>query len=168
MSPPRRPRGQEPPEKLTRASLVKALRESAAYTRRAFGLVWKSSRSLTVALAVVTLVVAAVPPAIAYTGKRIVDEVLKSNLDGTVRWVAVELGLVALQASLTRGLGLVRSILGSRLGTDVNVAILERATALELRHFEDADFYDRLSRAVRPRRVRCRWSPRASRSCRTC
>lgn len=126
---------------------MKAVRESAAYTRRAFGLVWKSSRSLTLALALVTLIVAAVPPAIAYTGKRIVDEVLKGSLDGTVRWVAVELGLVALQASLTRGLGLVRSILGSRLGTDVNVAILERATALELRHFEDADFYDRLSRA---------------------
>ena len=128
---------------------MKALRESAAYTKRAFGLVWKSSRSLTVALAIVTLVVAAVPPAIAYTGKRIVDEVLKGNLDGTVRWVAVELGLVALQAAHTRGLGLVRSILGSRLGTDVNVAILERATALELRHFEDAEFYDRLSRARR-------------------
>ena len=149
MSPPRRARAQEPPEKLTGASLVKALRESGAYTRRAFKLVWKSSRALTVALALLTLVVAAVPPAIAYTGKRIVDEVLKGSLEGTTRWVAVELGLVALQASLTRGLGLVRSVLGSRLGTDVNVAILERATALELRHFEDADFYDRLSRARR-------------------
>ena len=142
-------RGAEPPEKLTHANLVKALRQSAAFTRRAFGLVWKSSPSLTVALGLFTLLVAAVPPSIAYTGKRIVDEVLLGSLDGTVRWVAVELGLVALQASLIRGLGLVRSVLGSRLGTDVNVAILERATALELRHFEDADFYDRLSRARR-------------------
>ena len=149
MSPPRRPPRSKEPEKLTRANLVKTFRESVAYTRRAFGLVWRSSRPLTVALAVLTLVVAVVPPAIAYTGKRIVDEVLNVSLDGTVRWVGVELGLVVLQASLTRGLGLVRSILGSRLGTDVNVAILERATALELRHFEDPDFYDRLSRARR-------------------
>ncbi|CAN5888305.1 ABC transporter ATP-binding protein [soil metagenome] len=149
MSPPRRPKSSKEPEKLTRATLVKGLRESLAFTRRAFGLVWKSSPSLTVALGLFTLLVAAVPPAIAYTGKRIVDEVLLGSLDGTVRWVAVELGLVALQASLTRGLGLVRSVLGSRLGTDVNVATLERATALELRHFEDADFYDRLSRARR-------------------
>ncbi|HSO40631.1 MAG TPA: ABC transporter ATP-binding protein [Labilithrix sp.] len=149
MSPPRRPKSSKEPEKLTRATLVKGLRESLAFTRRAFGLVWKSSPSLTVALGLLTLLVATVPPAIAYTGKRIVDEVLLGSLDGTVRWVAVELGLVALQASLTRGLGLVRSVLGSRLGTDVNVAILERATALELRHFEDADFYDRLSRARR-------------------
>ncbi len=150
MSPPRRTkRGNEPPPKLTRATLVKALRESLAFIRRAFGLVWRSSPPLTVALGLITLLVATVPPAIAYTGKRIVDEVLKGSVDGTVRWVAVELALVALQASLTRGLGLVRSILGSRLGTDVNVAILERATALELRHFEDPEFYDRLSRARR-------------------
>ena len=135
--------------KLTRAVLVKALRDGASYTRRAFGLVWRSSPSLTLALAVITLSVAAVPPAIAYTGKRIVDEVLKGSRDGTIRFVAVELALVVLQASLTRGLGLIRSVLGSRLGTDVNIAILEKATSLELRWFEDPEFYDRLTRARR-------------------
>ena len=107
MSPPRRPPRTKEPEKLTRKNLLKALRESGAYTRRAFGLVWKSSRPLTGALALLTLMVAAVPPAIAYTGKRIVDHVLAGSLEGTVRWVGVELGLVVLQASLTRGLGLV-------------------------------------------------------------
>ena len=128
---------------------MKALRESGAYTRRALALVWRSSKGLTLALAVLTLVISAVPPAIAYAGKRIVDEVVKGSRDGAIRWVVVELGLVALQAIFTRGLGLTRSILGSRLGTDVNVAILERATALELKHFEDPEFYDRLSRARR-------------------
>ena len=96
-----------------------------------------------------TLFVAAVPPAIALAGKRIVDAVVAKSSDDTIKWVGVELGLVVLQAALTRGLGLVRSVLGSRLGTDVNVAILERATALELRHFEDPEFYDKLSRARR-------------------
>ncbi len=110
---------------------------------------WKSSRPLTVALATITLFVAAVPPAIALAGKRIVDAVVAKSSDDTITWVGVELGLVILQATLTRGLGLVRSVLGSRLGTDVNVAILERATALELRHFEDPEFYDKLSRARR-------------------
>ena len=125
------------------------MRDSAAYTRRAFALVWRASRPLTVALAVVTLFVAAVPPSIAWAGKQIVDAVVAGSRENTIKWVGVELGLVVLQASLTRGLGLVRSILGSRLGTDVNVAILERATALELKHFEDPEFYDRLSRARR-------------------
>ena len=153
MSPPPRARGRarpnEPPVKLTPQALKKALRDSAAYTRRAFGLVWKSSRPLTVALATITLFVAAVPPAVALAGKRIVDAVVAKSSDDTIKWVGVELGLVILQATLTRGLGLVRSVLGSRLGTDVNVAILERATALELRHFEDPEFYDKLSRARR-------------------
>lgn len=120
-----------------------------AYIRRAFALVWRSSRPLTVALAAVTLLVAAVPPSIAWAGKRIVDAVVARSRDETITWVGVELGLVVLQATLTRGLGLIRSVLGSRLGTDVNVAILERATKLELRHFEDPEFYDRLSRARR-------------------
>jgi ATP-binding cassette subfamily B protein len=135
--------------KLTPAALKQALRDSGAYTRRAFGLVWRSSRPLTVALATITLFVSAVPPAIALAGKRIVDAVVAKSSDDTITWVGVELGLVILQATLTRGLGLVRSVLGSRLGTDVNVAILERATALELRHFEDPEFYDKLSRARR-------------------
>jgi ATP-binding cassette subfamily B protein len=149
LSPPRGPRGNEPPAKLTATSLKKAIRDSVAYTRRAFALVWRSSRRLTVALALVTLLVAAVPPAIALAGKRIVDAVVARSRDDTITWVGVELGLVILQAMLMRGLGLIRSILGSRLGTDVNVAILERATALELRHFEDPEFYDKLSRARR-------------------
>ncbi|MDB4946594.1 MAG: transporter, ATP-binding/permease protein [Labilithrix sp.] len=151
MSPPRRRAvaAPEPRPTLTRAAVTKAVREGAGYTRRAFGLVWRSSPPLTIVLATLTLSVAAVPPAIAYTGKRIVDQVLAGSRDGTIRWVAVELALVALQATLTRGLGLVRSILGSRLGTDVNVAILERANSLELRHFEDPEFYDRLTKARR-------------------
>ncbi|MBX3189522.1 MAG: ABC transporter ATP-binding protein [Labilithrix sp.] len=142
--PPRRP-VPEPP----RPPLREALRESVAYSRRALGLVWRSSKRLTLALAAITLASAALPPAIALAGKRIVDAVVAGSRDETLRWVGVELALVAMQATATRGLGLVRSILGSRLGTDINTAILERATALELKHFEDSEFYDRLSRARR-------------------
>jgi ATP-binding cassette subfamily B protein len=40
-------------------------------------------------------------------------------------------------------------VLGARLSLDINVAILEKALTLELAHFEDADFYDSLSRARR-------------------
>ena len=42
-----------------------------------------------------------------------------------------------------------RSLLGARLGVDINVAILEKALTLELRHFEDGRFYDRLTKARR-------------------
>ncbi len=147
MSPPRS--HTQKPETPKRVPLKKAARESFAYMLRAMGLVWASSKRLTVALGILTLLSAALPPGIALAGKRIVDEVVAGSRDGTVRWVAVELALVVLQATLTRSLWYVRSTLGSRLGTDINVAILERATALELKHFEDSEFYDRLSRARR-------------------
>ncbi len=136
-----------PPEK--KKPLGVALRESLAYIGRALALVWRSSRALTLALAVLTLLAAAAPPAVAWAGKRIVDAVVARAREATLDWVAAELVLVVLQATLGRGLSLVRAVLASRLGTDVNVAILERAVRLELRHFEDPDFYDRLTRARR-------------------
>ena len=143
MSPPPLPRTE--PKK----PLVKAVRESLSYGRRALEVVWRSSHGLTIALAVLTLLASFVPPAIAWTGKLIVDSVVARSRAETVHWVVVELGLVVLQATLTRGLMLTRSVLGSRLGTDVNVAILERSIGLELRHFEDPEFYDKLTRARR-------------------
>src|SRR6188768_3264936 len=115
----------------TKKPFVKALGESVSYGRRALEIVWRSSPRLTLALAALTLVASAVPPAIAWAGKGIVDSVVARSRDATIRWVAVEFGLVVLQATLTRGLMLTRSVLGSRLGTDVNVAILERSIGLE-------------------------------------
>jgi ATP-binding cassette subfamily B protein len=132
-----------------RPPLLRAIRESAGYTLRALRLVLRSSKGLTFALALLTLIAAAVPPGIAWAGKHIVDAVVAGSRDDTLRWVLIELGLVVLQATSGRGLTLVRSVLGSRLGADVNIAILERATRLELRHFEDSEFYDQMSRARR-------------------
>jgi ATP-binding cassette subfamily B protein len=129
--------------------LIAPLRESIKHTRRTLALVWASSRGMTVALGALTLVGALVPLGIAYTGKRIVDAVVARSGDATLRWVLLELAFVVALAIVQRGLGLVRSLLGARLGIDINVAILEKALGLELRWFEDADFYDKLTRARR-------------------
>jgi ATP-binding cassette subfamily B protein len=141
----RRPKKQEAPK----LSITAKLRESFHYIRRAMGLVWSSSPTLTAAFAVQVVFASFLGPAIAYAGKRLVDAVVDHSRALTIQWVAVELGLVVVQASITRAGGAVRSVLGSRLGTDINVAILERAQKLELRHFEDPEFYDRLVRARR-------------------
>jgi ATP-binding cassette, subfamily B, bacterial len=132
-----------------RPPLKKALRDSVRYIKRTLALVWKSSPPLTLALTVLVIAGALVPPAIAWAGKRIVDNVIAGSRDATLTWVGIELALVATQAGLNRGSSYVRSTLGSRLGIDVNVMILERATRLGLRHFEDPEFYDRLTRARR-------------------
>ena len=66
-----------------------------------------------------------------------------------VRLVALELGAVVAMAACERVLSLIRQIVGARLGIDINVRILEKAERLSLRHFEDAEFYDKLTRARR-------------------
>ncbi len=115
---------------------------------------WQSSPRLTVLLGGLTLLGAGVPLAVAWVGKAIVDAAVAHHREATLRWVAVELGLVVAQAAVIRALGLVRGLLGARLGLDINVRILEKALTLELRHFEDPDFYDRLTRARREASVR--------------
>jgi ATP-binding cassette, subfamily B, bacterial len=142
-----------PPKLLTR------LRGSFSQTGRTLGLVWKSSPGGTVVLAVLTVVSAALAPAIAYVGKIIVDAVVAARgASGpaaeaatlqAVTWVVIELGLVAASALIERGLGLCRQLVGSRLGIDVNTRILEKALTLDLRHFEDSEYYDKLTRARR-------------------
>ena len=140
--------------------LAKRLRASFSQSGRTLGLVWRSSPGATVALGTLTVLAAALPPLIAWVGKLIIDAVMAAHAAApgaardaavarTVRWVVVELGAVTASALLERALGLVRQLVGSRLGIDVNVAILEKALQLDLRHFEDAEFYDKLTRARR-------------------
>jgi len=124
------------------------------YSRRAVSLVWSTNRSLTLAIAGLTALVGVLPAAVAWVGARIVDAVVSaiaSTHDPQValRYVVIEGLLVAALAIAQRMLSLCQSLLRAQLGQRVNVMILEKALTLELAHFEDADFYDRLTRARR-------------------
>jgi len=143
-----------PPSPPAPVGLVRRLAASALRSRQTLGLVWRSSRLGTVALGALTILAASLPPLVAYVGKLIVDAVVARDRDRAVRMVLLELGVVAAMALLERSLGLVRQLVGARLGIDVNVAILKKAETLELRHFEDSEFYDKLSRARREASLR--------------
>jgi len=125
------------------------------YSRRAIALVWDTNRALLVALALLTLVAGLLPASIAWVGARIVDAVVaaRSAADHdampVLRWVLLEGSLVAAVAGAQRGLSLCQALLRAQLGQRVNVMILEKALTLELRHFEDSEFYDKLTRARR-------------------
>jgi len=129
--------------------VLSRLRESFAHTPRTLKLVWRSSPRQSAALGALTLAAALLPLGIAWVGKAIVDAVVARSGREALRWVLAELALVAAQALVMRALGLVRGLLGARLGIDINTMILEKALALDLRHFEDPEFYDRLTRARR-------------------
>ncbi|HRI08728.1 MAG TPA: ABC transporter ATP-binding protein, partial [Nannocystaceae bacterium] len=65
------------------------------------------------------------------------------------RWVAIEAGLVVVLVGVQRGIAVAHSLLRALLGQRVNVMILEKALTLDLIHFEDSEFYDKLTRARR-------------------
>lgn len=126
------------------------------YCGRAIALVWTTNRTLTIALMGLTLMAGLLPGAIAYVGKLIVDGVVQAARSGLVsdRWhtltyLGVEAGLVALQAGCKQGLALCQSLLRALLGHKVNELILEKALTLDIAHFEDSEFYDKMARARR-------------------
>jgi ATP-binding cassette subfamily B protein/ATP-binding cassette subfamily C protein len=121
-----------------------------------FRLVWEADAGGAVAVAAITLVQALLPAALAWVGKLIVDGVVAASRTGleadrrrVLGLVVLELGLVAATTVAGRVLALLRELMRARLGNRVNEAILEKALTLELRHFEDADVYDKMQNARR-------------------
>lgn len=138
----------------TTSGWTDAVRGSFSEVPRTLVLVWRTARAGVVGLAIATLSSAMLPLGVAWAGKRIVDAVLASDRDLMIRWVAIELSLVAAAALAGRAAMLIRSIVGARLGLEVNAKILEKALTLELRDFEDPEFYDQLTRARREASMR--------------
>lgn len=128
---------------------LNTVRESFAYTPRTLRLAWSAAPRLCLVLGVLTFFGAFLPLAVAYVGKMIVDAVVAADQATTLRAVLLELGIIVLQALVMRGLGLTRQLLGARMSVDINVKILAKAQTLELKHFEDPEFYDQLTRARR-------------------
>jgi len=139
-----------PPESPARGPSLAAF----VHTPRTLRLVWRASPALALALGAGTLASAVLPLGIAWVGKRIIDAAVARDPRDAVRFVLVELALAAGLALASQGRDLASSILGARLSLDVNLDILEKATTLELEHFEDAKFYDQLTRARREASVR--------------
>ena len=125
------------------------------YSQRALELVWTTSRPLTFTLALLTLVASVLPAVIAYIGQLIVDGVVAASMatDPDTRYVlklvVLEAFVVILVAASQRGISASQSLLRALLGQRVNVMILEKAMTLELTHFEDSEFYDKMTQARR-------------------
>jgi len=137
---------------------LQGLRQSLTvfhYSDRALKLVWTTDRRLTVILAVLTLIAGLLPGAVAYVGKLIVDSVVQAAQSGgagrgaALSYLGLEALCVMLLSGSQQGIALCQSLLRVLLGQKVNVLILEKALTLDLRHFEDSEFYDKMSRARR-------------------
>lgn len=129
------------------------------YSRVAVEIVWSTSAALTITMAVATLIAGVLPAAIAYVGQLIVDAVVtaiqappqskEAATNLTIFYVLCEAGLVIFITGVQRINTVCQSILRVLLGNKINVMILEKSLSLELQHFEDSEYYDKLARARR-------------------
>lgn len=120
-----------------------------------FKLIWKTSRWMTVTNILLRLVKSAIPLAVLYVGKEIIDEVIhlidQPEADARYLWtmVGLELGLVLLSDLINRGITLLDSLLGDLFSNQTSVDLIRHAAQLDLYQFEDPEFYDKLERARR-------------------
>ena len=118
-----------------------------------FKLVWQTSPSLALANAFLRLIRSAIPMALLYVGKMIIDEVVLAgkapNHSTVFLWqlVAVEFGLAVLSDALSRANALVDSLLGDLFANFTSIKIMQHAAILDLDQFENSAFYDKLERA---------------------
>ncbi|MCY4266054.1 MAG: ABC transporter ATP-binding protein [Gammaproteobacteria bacterium] len=129
------------------------------YSKLAIDIVWNTSASLTLLMAAATIVSGVLPSLIASIGGLFVDAVAaalnpaeaeaESVRSEVLFYVLIEAGLVVLLTAAQKVNSASQSILRGLLGQKINVMILEKALTLELAHFEDAEYYDKLVRARR-------------------
>ena len=141
-----------PPDK--KQGLMQQLPGVFRYSVRAMELVWQTSKPLTLTLVGLTLIAGVLPAVTAYVGKLIVDAVVAAasgddQYGEALKLVAIEGMVVVLLTGAQKGIGMCQSLLRAMLGHRVNVMILEKTITLQLDHFEDSEFYDRLTQARR-------------------
>ena len=106
--------------------LVQSLRASFQYSLPSLKLAWRSSKKLCLAVALLTVITSALPLLIAYIGKIIIDAIVANAVSVSLVWVGIEAIVVIIQTGVLRFLFLSQSLLGAKLGADVNILILEK------------------------------------------
>jgi ATP-binding cassette, subfamily B, bacterial len=118
-------------------------------------MVWETHRGYVAGIAALRLLRAFVPIATLWIGKLIVDEIVLAlgaagpDWDRLALLVGLELAVVAVGETAARVGTLLESLLGDLFSNRMSIRLMRHAAALDLQHFEDPVFYDRLERARR-------------------
>ncbi|HEU5169551.1 MAG TPA: ABC transporter ATP-binding protein [Gemmatimonadales bacterium] len=122
---------------------------------RLLRLVWATEPRYVVTILALRLLRAAVPLAVLWVGKLIVDEVVVAVTAGGASWrrlgllLAAELAVAVAGEAMSRASALFESMLGDLFANRTSVDLMRHAATLDLEQFEDAELYDRLERARR-------------------
>ncbi len=132
---------------------MRRLLGAGTYARRAFALVWATNRRLCWLLVLFSVVAGALPAAVAYVGKLIVDSVLLARSGANpdqgqtaLQLIGLEFGLVVVLLGAYRGLALAEALLRVQLGQRVTELLMGKALELEIADFEDPLVHDQLTR----------------------
>jgi ATP-binding cassette subfamily B protein len=122
--------------------------------RQFLALAWQTHRGYASATVLLRLLRATVPIATLWVAKLIIDIVVaarmgRPNLSRLWLLVAVELTIVAVGEALDRGSAAVEALFGDLCSNRINEKLIAHAGSLDLHHFEDPAFFDRLERAQR-------------------
>ncbi len=122
---------------------------------RFLSMVWRSQPWYAAAIVVIRFLRAMGPLALLWVGKLIVDTVVSNlgasspNWERLIHLILLEFAIAVLLEFLSRISSLLESLLGDLFANDTSVRIMQHAAMLDLRHFEDPDFYDKMKRARR-------------------
>jgi ATP-binding cassette subfamily B protein len=153
---PRRPRSPfDPMERPTWRQRLEALRNVRPLLR----MVWETHRGFTAAIFVLRVLRAFIPIAVLWISKLIIDGVVAAMrvhaAGGAVGWqhltalLVIGLAIAVVGDALARAGTLVESLLGDLFSNRISVRLMEHAATLDLRHYEQSEFYDHLERARR-------------------
>jgi ATP-binding cassette subfamily B protein len=119
-----------------------------------FRLVWQSSPSKTLISFTLRILRSAMPVALLYVGKLIIDQVVAfntndpaGNLQKLWELVVIQFILAVVTDALNRMINLTDSLLGDQFSNYTSMRIMKHAATLDLEQFEDSVFYDKLERA---------------------
>jgi ATP-binding cassette subfamily B protein len=120
-----------------------------------FQLVWQTSPSLSIFNILVRIFSAALPLALLWVGKLIIDEVIvqsqleeaERSLSALYSYIGIELGLAVLVAVLARLTSVLDALLGDLFANNTSLLLIRQAALLDLPQFEDSVFYDKMERA---------------------
>ncbi|MBM3802548.1 MAG: ABC transporter ATP-binding protein [Acidimicrobiia bacterium] len=143
-----------PPVDTKQKPTMRQQAEALRYVPPLLQMVWETHRGYTVAMAALRLLRSVIPVATLWVGKLILDAIVSMrggtpDLPYLWKLIGLEIAIVLAGEALARGSSLVESLLGDLFSNHTSVRLMEHASSLDLYHFEDPAFYDRLERARR-------------------
>ena len=122
--------------------------------RQALTLAWTASPRSLIRYSVLGVLSAAMPPVAVYLGAELVNRIAQSRIQSLEMWdlLPIVIGLwivTGVQRAVGAYSGYGRNLFVRRVQLEAEQRLLERASTVDLGHFDNSDWHDRLARAKR-------------------